>query len=87
MNSFIVSKNITTALERGNNKSNQHMTLASFGIPVEGSKELDGLPSAQFLQLVVLSDKYGKNAANPKTQNFHVEQKIIFEWWLLQSLT
>lgn len=63
------------------------MTLVSFGIPVEGSKELGHLPSAQILQLVVLSDKYGKSAVNPKIQNFHVEQKIIFEWWLLQSLT
>lgn len=55
------------------------MTLVSFDIPVEGSKELGHLPSAQILQLVVLSDKYGKSAVNPKIQNFHVEQKIIFE--------
>lgn len=62
-----------TALERGNKKSKQNLTLASFAIPVERSKELGDLPPTQFLQLAVLSDKYGKSAANPQTQDFHVE--------------
>lgn len=54
--------------------------MASFAIPAEASKELGGLPPTQFLQLAVLSDKYGKRAAKPHTQNFPVKQNIIFEW-------
>lgn len=65
------------------------MTLAFFAIPIEGSKELGGLPSTQSLQQVcnifILPDKYEKSAASPQTQNFHVEQKILFAWWPLQS--
>lgn len=76
MNSVCSLKNIMTALERGNKKSKQNVTLASFAIPVEGSNELVGLSPTQFLQLVVLSDKYGQSAANPHTQNFHAENHI-----------
>lgn len=85
MNSVCIIKNTMTALERGNKKSKQNVASASSAIPVERSKELGDLPPTQFLHLVVLSDKYRKSAANPQTQNFHVEQKNMFERWPLQS--
>lgn len=84
-NSVCILKNTMTPLEKGEKKSTKNVTLASFAIPFEGSKEFGGLPPIKFLQQVHLCDKHGNRAANQQTQNFLAGQENMFEQWPLQS--